>query len=101
MLPGPPPGSSVAVVEALVVRADVLDVLEELDEELLVSSGGALVKLSLKLKVSVSEGFTLRRAARLVWASGGGSKVRVLERATKRRLASSSSVAVVVNVVVS
>ena len=81
----------------LVVLAEVLD------DESLVSSDGALVKSSPKLKEvgTVSEGSTLSSDARLVWASGGGSKVSVSERAMKSELACLSSVAVVVKVVVS
>jgi nicotinate-nucleotide pyrophosphorylase len=86
----------------LVVLAEVLDVFDT-DDESSVSSGGAFVKLLSKLKEvgTVSEGSTLRSDARLVWASGGGSKVSVLERAMKSELAWLSSVAVVVKIVVS
>jgi hypothetical protein len=72
-------------------------------EDLLVSSGDALVKLSSKLNEvgAISEGSTLSRDARLVCASGGGSNVSDLERAMKSELACLTSVAVVVYVVVS
>lgn len=102
--PGILVGANVAevVVLELVVRAEVLDVSDD-DEESLVCSGEELVKLSSKLNEvgAVSEGSRSNKDARLVCASGGGSKVRVLERAMNSELACLSSVAVVVKVVVS
>lgn len=55
----------------------------------------------LKVSVSVSLGRTSSRDARLVCADAGGSNVSVSESAEKMDDASVSSVAVVVNVVVS
>lgn len=71
------------------------------DVELLDSVGdGNVVESSSNENGAVCEGSTLTRDARPVCASGGGSKCRVLLRATKYDLAWLSSVAVVVNVVV-